>query len=372
MKILVISNCPLVETQGSGYIIMNTAKSFRDLGHTVDMISPEQVELFPKMGGKAKLYRMAMGMGLWALKNKKTLQAYQLIVFYGAECYLAVFAIKFLHKLKIPIVLHSNGLEVHNGHVFKKYKQYLDSQTKWYFIDMARLFNYTYKNVDAIIVLSDFNRDFAISDLKIAPEKIYTLEPCLPDVFFETKITDNRKGNIITYCGTWITRKGTVSIENSMPNILRKNPGYTFRIIGVGDGFDKAEFFPTDILDRIEVYPLIKSKEKLMELYAESDIFLFPSFCESFGLVVAEAMFCGCCTITGATGIAAHIKNEKEAMVLQIPEKESVTKALELLISSPDLRNKMSIAAKARVLNLKWSIYTQKLEGISKQIVPQL
>lgn len=368
MKILIISNCPLVESQGSGYIIINTAKCLKYSGHVVDMIPPEKIEIFPKMAGKAKLYRMILGMGKWALQNKKALKKYNMVIYYGAESFLAVLIIKYFHRLKIPIVLHSNGLEVHNGYVYKKFEHFLGSSKKWYYIEMGWFFKLCYKYVDAIIVLSHFNRDFGISNLKIPDNKIFTLEPCLPDIFFEHKIIEKKGKNIISYCGTWIERKGIESIIGSMPNILRKNPAYRFRIIGVGPNFDKSVYFAADLLARIEVYPLIESKERLMELYAETDIFLFPSFCESFGLVVAEAMFCGCCVITGPTGIAANIKDGTEALVLETPETTAVANALEQLMASPVLRKEMSEAARLRFKGLKWSDYTKQLEEVISKI----
>lgn len=371
MKILVISNSPLVESQGSGYVIMNTAKSFKSLGHTVDMIPPSETLFISKLDGNGKIYRLALGMGLWVLKNKRKVKQYDLVIFYGAESYFALYIIKKMLRFKMPIVLHSNGIEVHVVDKLKEFEQYLDFNRKWYHLDIGKLFKYTYKQVDAIITVSDYDRDYALNELKLPANKVFTLEPCLPDVYFATNLPDKKQGNIVMYCGTWIIRKGVQSITGSIPQFLREHPDFIFRLIGVGTEFEKSAYFPAEILDRIEVYPLIEDKIELMKMYAETDIFLFPSFSESFGLVVAEAMFCGCCTITGPTGVAANIKNGIEALVLEIPEPTAVNNALELLANSPDLRANMSKAAKQRVKDLKWSSYTQKLEAVLKQIVPQ-
>ena len=80
MNILVLSNCEVVEHQGSGYVIINTTQSLRSLGYTVDIIPPSSFYTFSYVKSKARIYRMAMGMGLWVYKNKKRILKNQLII----------------------------------------------------------------------------------------------------------------------------------------------------------------------------------------------------------------------------------------------------------------------------------------------------
>lgn len=41
MKILVISNCPLEESQGSGYVIINFCRGLSERRHEVDLFGPQ-------------------------------------------------------------------------------------------------------------------------------------------------------------------------------------------------------------------------------------------------------------------------------------------------------------------------------------------
>ena len=369
MNVLALSNCPVVEHEGSGYNIINTAKSFSDLGHEVSIIPPASFLFMPFLKGRAHIYHMAFGMARWIYLNRKSLSKYKLIMLYGAESAIALFLIKSILNIKVPIILHSNGLEVHVGFRMKHFSEYHKNRQKWYHLELAPLFKYCYRKVDAIITVSKYDYDFAIKHLQIPSSKVYFNEPSLPELFFDFR--DGQlpvKKKLITYCGTWIDRKGIDSIKEALPGILRKYPNYSLRLIGVGHGFKSQDHFPEDILSQIEVHPLVTGKEQMIKMYEESTIFLFPSFCESFGLVVAEAMFCGCAVITGPTGFAADIKNNEEAIVLDLPNGPNVYQALEKLILDKELRQRLELSGRRRTKHLRWSNYRIRLNEILEDI----
>lgn len=364
MKILVLSNSPAVESQGSGYIIVNTVRSLEALGHQVDVVPPDELIVLPGWRNRARNYRMALGFARWVYAHRRRVATYQLIMVYGGESALAVFVLRRLLRLGIPLVLHSNGLEAHVNYRLRD----LQAQTqelKWYNFDQSWLFKYCYRHVDAIITLSHYDRDFALEHLGLDPQKVHVLEPCLPEVFFSyAPAVPVVRQPIIVYCGTWIPRKGTQAIREAVPKILAEHPGYSLRIIGAGRDFVSAENFAPDVVQRLEVYPLVESKEEMIRLYSESEIFVFPSIHESFGLVIAEAMHCGCAVISGYTGFATNVENGREALVLRNADGPHVYQALEQLIHDDDLRERLAAAGRQRTQRLQWSIYRQQLAQV--------
>jgi glycosyltransferase involved in cell wall biosynthesis len=370
MRILMLCNCAAVEFQGSGYVIVNTAKSLMRAGHKVDIIPPSSFSFLSSWKARAVIYRMALGMALWVYKNRKAIRNYDFIILYGAESAIALFILKKITRANIPMVLHSNGLEIHAEYQLAHFHNQSSAPKKWYHIDKSFLFKYCYENVNAIITVSKYDRDFAVTYLQISADKVHYNEPGLPEIFFDNDIIDTQtKKRIITYCGSWIERKGVESIKTVIPKILQEFPDYIFRIIGVGNGFDVTAHFPRNILERIEIYPLVDSKERMIELYSESSIFLFPSFFESFGLVIAEAMFCGCAVITGPTGFAADILDKEEAIVLGTPDADNVHKAITTLISDKLLADSLGEKGKSRTQKLNWKNYSDNLNHILEDVM---
>lgn len=365
MKILVLSNCPLLESQGSGYVIQNTAKCLKKQGHTVRLISPEEISILNFLESRARIYRMIIGMAIWSIFHD--LKEYNLIIFYGAESFLAAFIIKNIFRIKTPIILHSNGIEILVEKNLRANSRLDKIKKKWYHFDLSGFFKYCYRSVNAIITVSKSEEEYLVNDLKVNPKRVHFNNLGLPDIYFKNDF-NIEKSKVITYCGTWIMRKGVDVIETTIPAILSKYPDYRFRIIGVGNDFKLQNHFQGEIINQIEVIPFVDDKEKLMLLYKESSIFLFPSLSESFGLVIAEAMHCGCAVITGPTGYAAELKNKEEAIVLEELTKDTVIEALELLIEDDDLRDKISKKGHIKASLLTWGNYNLKLKAIIDNI----
>ena len=92
MKILTISDVPLEESQGSGYIILNYVRRLRQRGHQVTLVGPETYEPFRKLRPLKRL-RLACGVAWTALRHLCAAR-YDVVEFYGAISWLAVLLLK--------------------------------------------------------------------------------------------------------------------------------------------------------------------------------------------------------------------------------------------------------------------------------------
>lgn len=104
----------------------------------------------------------------------------------------------------------------------------------------------------------------------------------------EAKTGDSQRKEVnIIYAGRIDKNKNITSTQKAL-GILRKD-GYDVRFTVVGKVADKQLFRRIE-RDRYTKYISAQPKEKLIGLYRKNDIFVMPSFQESFGLVYAEAM----------------------------------------------------------------------------------
>lgn len=366
MNILVLSNSSFNLNQGSGYIILNTIECFKLLGHTVIAIDNTKLKTFKWFKGHAIRYRTSMGMALFVLRNGKLLRSVNLIVFYGAEGFAAIWVLRRILKFKGKIILHSNGIELLADSAMNAGPIKLNRYSKFFQWNMHPLFRYTYRQVDGLFVLSDYEKKFAVNTLKV--DRVFTLEPAIDSLFLNNQSEVTPRLPIITFCASWIPRKGIEPFRIAMTFILKKYPNYSLRLIGVGKSFKVAESFDEGILNRIEVIPFETDKEKLAKMFQESQIFVLPSIYESFGLVIVEAMCCGCAIVSGNTGIGASLEHGETALVLDTIETSSLQNSIELLITNKDLMKKIATKARSWSSFLTWDSYRIKLDEAIKSI----
>lgn len=134
------------------------------------------------------------------------------------------------------------------------------------------------------------------NDLKC---KIYNKTEIIPngiDDFWINNLFYNRNFNHITsqisekrikllYVGV-VDKNKNITLTCNAIDIL-KNKGWSIEFTVVGKIKDQSLF--KKIESKINYIPM-QSKEKLISIYRDSDIFVMPSITETFGLVYAEAM----------------------------------------------------------------------------------
>jgi glycosyltransferase involved in cell wall biosynthesis len=228
-----------------------------------------------------------------------------------------------------------------------------------------------FTKVDGIVTVSEYERDYAIEKGYQTETHVAAIDNPLPDEFLNQRVLLEREP-VIGYCGSWLARKGSKIIEAELPHILEEFQNYRLQLIGVGPGFRKEEHFPRALLSRIEVIPFVEDKNGLRQLYHTIPILITPSIHESFGLVTAEGMACGCAVIAGNTGFAKSLRNGEEALVFDPGKSGALYESIKRLVADDSLRQQLAKAGHARVQSLRWSAAVKRLEGIYQSWLGEL
>lgn len=350
MRILTISNCALVESQGSGYVIQNYVCGLRQLGHEVDVLQPKDYEMCQMMSPRGNSLRQALGMR-WRGLQKLSRKDYDIVEFYGGEAWLAMRRLAKHHQRRPFVVQHTNGPE-------PRYEQMMDTffgatRRKWYQLSQQKFMRDAFLLPDLVVTVSEFDRDWLIAEACQPSERVVSIENPIADVFFEMH-SSPPKEKLIGYCGTWLPKKGTQVLCEDLSRILVEFPEYCILLIGVGESFDRSKHFQEGLCNRIEIIPYVGSKVKLRILYDRMSIFAFPSVIESFGLALAEAMACGCAPVTTRVGLGASLVDGKQALLLEKPESPYLYESVKRLILNPELCQQIGVAARERVQFLRW------------------
>ena len=364
MKILSISNCSLVESQGSGYVILNFCRGLRDHHHEVDLFGPESYEPLQFLQGRATSYRQAVGMLFFTLRQS-TKKNYDIVEFYGGESWITASILSKITSRKFLLVSHSNGLETRYYETLIKSSQtgLIESPfKKWYQLDQTSFFKNAFTQVDGIVTVSEDEAQYALACQYQDDAHVVGINNSLPEDYIGLSVEFERKP-VIGYCGSWIQRKGIQLIQSDITQILNEFPECTFKLIGVGANFHKEDYFPTSISAQIKVIPFVENKQYLQRIYQSLSILIVPSIYESFGLVTAEAMACGCAVVVSKIGWGAALENHKEALIIENLISPGLYQAVKELLLDEPLRIKIAQAGYQRVQNLRWSTAVDKLQN---------
>ena len=160
---------------------------------------------------------------------------------------------------------------------------------------------------------------------------------------------------------TWV--KGADTLVRAMPEILTAVPNAKLVILGVGEQQDllKNEISRLGIEDKVVLKYKFLCEEEKIKFYAASDICVFPSKYEPFGIVCTEAMSMGKPVVVGARGVSGF----REQVIPSGPNQcgfhinpydpSDIAKFVVMLLEDENLRKRCGENARRRVLeNFTW------------------
>lgn len=109
---------------------------------------------------------------------------------------------------------------------------------------------------------------------------------------------------------------------------------------------------------------------QLRQHYSQASVFVLPSIQDGFGMVIGEAMACGCPVIASTnTGASELITDGVEGFIVPIRSPGLIADRLQQLADQPELRERMGTAALARVQKLGgWDAYGDEWASVLQLI----
>jgi glycosyltransferase involved in cell wall biosynthesis len=174
----------------------------------------------------------------------------------------------------------------------------------------------------------------------------------------------------LLYAGTWLDQRGIFYIRDALRNLAPRIPGLTMTFAGCGVPPEEIQqFFGTELAGRIVVQPVVAA-EKMPALYAEHDIFLFPSLVEGLPLVLLEAMATGMPVITTDTcGMADVVEHDFNGLLVCPADARAIEDAVTRLANSSELRQKLGEDARATMKRYTWERAARQLEGLYRRVL---
>ncbi len=177
----------------------------------------------------------------------------------------------------------------------------------------------------------------------------------------------SRSDLVLMFAGGDWERKGVRYIIEVLPLLSKRN----VKLIIIGGGDEKFHGQLAELKQVRERIIFISHSSVLWEYYAASDVFVFPTIYEPFGLVIVEAMASGLPVITSKiAGAADIIIDGVNGLLLRDPsDVNDLAAKIELLLSNAELRKTMGERARETAEKLSWDQVTQKTLGVYNTVL---
>jgi glycosyltransferase involved in cell wall biosynthesis len=227
------------------------------------------------------------------------------------------------------------------------------------------------------LCISDFGRG-AIMRI-VAPEhwpRIHTARLGVDTSLFAARTPRSIAVPVQILCvGRLVSMKGQRVLLEAAGQLAAR--GHNLHITFIGEGPDAAELAAcasTLGLDDSVYFLGALTHAQICTRLSEADVFVLPSFAEGIPVALMEAMAIQlACVSTWSSGIPELITHNVDGLLVQPGSIEGLVDALESLLTSPQLRSRLGIAARQRVL----SAYEQRTnlehtaELFRKHIAPE-
>ena len=164
----------------------------------------------------------------------------------------------------------------------------------------------------------------------------------------------NKEFNIL-FVGNFGIRKGAIDILESFKKF--KHPRKKLTIIGSVDPsinylIQKYDTEAINFLGHVD-------NKFLREFYNNSEVLLFPSIEDGYGIVILEALACGCPVIaTKNTGAIHSVKDRLNGFIVPIRSPDKIVECLTMIADSESLRVNLKINCIKKIDEINgWSTY---------------
>lgn len=245
---------------------------------------------------------------------------------------------------------------------------------------------------DGIIASTELEARDLLREYYSNPKRIFIVSPGVDhDVFkpYNQDISRKKlklplKKKIILFVGRIDPIKGISLLINAIYLITQKHPLFEkkYRVLLIGGDITSRKFWGSEEVKKIRY--LIgkhqldccikflgnKPHDLLPYYYSASDVTVLPSFYESFGLVILEAMACGIAVLGSKVGGLVHLIQDKiNGRLFRSNDTSDLADILWELVSNKKKRLKLGQEAYKFSSNYNWKKQAEKIIKVYKNVL---
>ena len=226
--------------------------------------------------------------------------------------------------------------------------------SRWYsFVNMQ---GKVASKMPRVVVVSENSIADIHTDMKVSLDRMKLVPVGVdPELFTPLPHISRKPGHLITTASADVALKGLSYLLEALAKI-RTERDVHLTIIG-----RPREGANADLIRKLGLTDCIThvsgvSDERIVELYAESELAVVPSLYEGFSLPAIEAMSTGICLVATTGGALPEVTGTDNDTVLSCPagDAEALAASIRRGLDNADLRNRIGAAGRTRVVE-RWS-----------------
>jgi glycosyltransferase involved in cell wall biosynthesis len=376
LRILIASGVPRQREAGAAGVVLAHERELIKLGHSVESWFLDDVLPESKRGGRFEAFRFAAAVSRRIRRDKQAFDVVNLHApsgfFYG------IYRRLFRTQRLPPYVMTLQGSEERyvvtmRNEDRKGRASYFNWKNRaWHRVYHQRMYDYSMKTADYGAVA---NREaWSLAELRFGKPSgtvRYVPNGVEPRFLIERRYSaglakpDEKTPLRLLFVGTWLDRKGVFYLAQAFSKLISNDRNVTLTVAGCTTPENQVkDFFAPEARDRVTVVPRVP-REDMPALYAEHDIFVFPSLMEGMPLTLLEAMATAIpVVITEIPGMVELVDDEFNGLLVQTADSTGLAAAIERMCSSPELRAQLGQAAQATMRRYTWDLVTLGIEQL--------
>jgi glycosyltransferase involved in cell wall biosynthesis len=226
--------------------------------------------------------------------------------------------------------------------------------SRWYsFVNMQ---GKVASKMPRVVVVSENSIADIHTDMKVSLDRMKLVPVGVdPDLFTPLPHISRKPGHLITTASADVALKGLSYLLEALAKI-RTERDVHLTIIGRPREGANADLIRKLGLTNCITHVSGVSDERIVELYAESELAVVPSLYEGFSLPAIEAMSTGICLVATTGGALPEVTGVDNDTVLSCPagDAESLAASIRRGLNDAELRNRIGAAGRTRVVE-RWS-----------------
>ena len=357
---------------GVAAIIYNLGRELECLGHKVtyvfldDLVTPGSVS--PRFMDLIFSYRLAQ-----FIRNGR--EKFSVVNLHAPSGFVYGLLRKWVGRDKWPpYVMTLHGLEERRSHVMRREAA---KGRAWNFGWKNRLWHRFYhvprfrcaiRTADAAHAYARDVWNCLVLNYDLDDDRVrYIPNGVEPRFFAERGYGLNGKLRLL-YAGTWLDQRGIFYMKDAFTNLAGRNLPFTITFAGAGVPAEEiVRFFGPELAPLVIVRDAVPA-ERMQELYAEHDIFVFPSLMEGLPSVLLEAMAGGMPVVTAETcGMPDVVEDGFNGLLIPPADAIALEEALMQLANSEELRARLGTAASQSMKRYTWENSALRLESLFRR-----